>query len=156
MEIRLTPFARKEVNEAADFYETSRPGLGTEFTNEFNVVYERIRLHPHAGTIFKNNYRQQILNRFPYTVYYTVIEKEIVILAIAHQHRKPGYWLVKVKETKDNNISEPKAEWRVSFELTEDAQLREMLKATPAQRLAMAEELQKFVNATHASKVVKD
>ncbi len=42
---------------------------------------------------------------------------------------------------KTDRINEPEVEWPVTFEQTEDARLREMLKATPAQRLAMAEEL---------------
>ena len=57
---------------------------------------------------------------------------------------------------KTDQVNEPEADWPVTFEQVEDAQLRDMLKATPAQRLAMAEELQKFVNAAHAAKVVKD
>ena len=53
---------------------------------------------------------------------------------------------------KNNQIKEPKTEWPVTFEQVEDAHLRDMLKATPAQRLAMAEELLNFANA----KVVKN
>jgi len=53
---------------------------------------------------------------------------------------------------KNNQIKEPDAEWPVTFEQVADSHLRDMLKATPAQRLAMAEELLNFANA----KVVKD
>lgn len=53
---------------------------------------------------------------------------------------------------KNNKISEPEAEWPVTFEQVADSHLRDMLKATPAQRLAMAEELLNFTKA----KVVKD
>lgn len=42
---------------------------------------------------------------------------------------------------KDNQIKAPEKEWPVTFKQVEDFQLRDMLKATPAQRLAMAEEL---------------
>ena len=48
---------------------------------------------------------------------------------------------------KNNKISEPETEWPVTFEQVEDAHLRDMLKATPAQRLAMAEELLKLSTA---------
>lgn len=30
--------------------------------------------------------------RFPYGVIYATDPEEIVILAIAHMHRRPGYW----------------------------------------------------------------
>ena len=36
-------------------------------------------------------------------------------------------------------------DWLVTYEQVEDAQLRDMLKATPAQRLAMAEEMLEFI-----------
>lgn len=42
---------------------------------------------------------------------------------------------------KNNQINEPEKKWPVTFEQVEDSHLRDMLKATPAQRLAMAEEL---------------
>ncbi len=48
---------------------------------------------------------------------------------------------------KNSEVNEPKTEWPVTFEQVEDEQLRDMLKATPAQRLAMAEELLYFTKA---------
>ena len=46
-------------------------------------------------------------------------------------------------------------DWPVTFEQVEDAQLRDMLKATPAQRLAMAEELLEFIIQARAAKIVE-
>ena len=43
-----------------------------------------------------------------------------------------------------NNQLKASSDWPVSFEAVEDAQLKEMLKLTPAQRLEMAEELLEF------------
>lgn len=45
---------------------------------------------------------------------------------------------------KTDQVNEPHADWPVTFEQVEESQLRDMLKATPAQRLAMAEELAEF------------
>jgi len=42
---------------------------------------------------------------------------------------------------KTDQVKEPEAAWPVTFEQVADAQLRDMLKASPAQRLALAEEL---------------
>lgn len=46
---------------------------------------------------------------------------------------------------KNNQINESQKDWPVTFEQVEDEQLCDMLKATPAQRLAMAEELMNLV-----------
>lgn len=56
---------------------------------------------------------------------------------------------------KSDQINEPEAEWPVTFEQVEEAQLRDMLKATPAQRLAMAEERAELVMVAHRAKPVK-
>ena len=56
---------------------------------------------------------------------------------------------------KTDKINEPQADWPVTFEQVEEAQLRDMLKATPAQRLAMAEELAELVRLAHSAKPVK-
>lgn len=58
-----------------------------------------------------------------------------------------------MKKTEQINV--PEIAWPVTFEQIEDAQLREMLKATPAQRLAMAEELFLIAIAAKSAKAVK-
>lgn len=56
---------------------------------------------------------------------------------------------------KIDQMNEPEADWPVTFEQVEEAQLRDMLKATPAQRLAMAEELMNFVKTVNKEKGAK-
>ena len=53
---------------------------------------------------------------------------------------------------KTDQVNEP--DWPVTFEQVEDVQLRDMLKATPAQRLVMAEQLAKFIRLAHKAKHV--
>lgn len=55
---------------------------------------------------------------------------------------------------KTDQVSEPQTDWPVTFEQVEEAQLRDMLNATPAQRLAMAEELAEFIRLAHKAKPV--
>lgn len=49
-----------------------------------------------------------------------------------------------MKGTVAKNSKKDSSHWPVSFEAVEDAQLQEMLKLTPAQRIEMAEELLEF------------
>jgi len=53
---------------------------------------------------------------------------------------------------KIDQVNESEADWPVTFEQVEEAQLLDMLKATPAQRLAMAEELMNFVKTVNKAK----
>lgn len=92
MKIRITPEARRELKVAADYYESKLLGLGAEFIEEYSVIYEHIKMQPQAGIQIEGNIRFRILRRFPYTIFYTESDKKILILAVAHQKRLPGYW----------------------------------------------------------------
>ncbi|MDZ7625850.1 MAG: hypothetical protein U5J96_15570 [Ignavibacteriaceae bacterium] len=37
--------------------------------------------------------RKAVVNVFPYNIVYTIHNDYIQVIAIAHQHRKPNYWL---------------------------------------------------------------
>ena len=37
--------------------------------------------------------RHRVLHRFPYSVFYEVVERTVTILAVAHHRREPGYWI---------------------------------------------------------------
>jgi len=92
MKIIITRYARLELDQSAQYYEGRRPGLAADFIREFEKTYERIKVHPLSGSQFCKTIRYQLLNRFPYSVYYIVDGEVITVLAVAHQHRKPGYW----------------------------------------------------------------
>jgi len=36
--------------------------------------------------------RRAKLHRFPYHLFFSVRDEEVVVLAIAHERREPGYW----------------------------------------------------------------
>lgn len=57
---------------------------------------------------------------------------------------------------KTDKGSESEADWPVTFEQVEEGQLRDMLKLTPAQRLAMAEELSRLAIMAQSTKRHKD
>jgi plasmid stabilization system protein ParE len=48
-ELRVHPDARREFNDAIDYYERESPGLGLIFTNEVDSGFTRIREYPEAA-----------------------------------------------------------------------------------------------------------
>jgi len=44
------------------------------------------------GVSYFGPYRRVLMQRFPFSVYYEVANDHIRVVAVAHQHRKPGYW----------------------------------------------------------------
>ncbi len=85
--------AEIEFWEALEYYETQRAGLGGEFRNEFEAALDRVRENPLAYAIEDDSgVRFCPLHRFAYMLVYFDQEDRIWIVAVAHQHRRPGYW----------------------------------------------------------------
>jgi plasmid stabilization system protein ParE len=70
--------------------------LSREFLDELDRVVRRIRLYPYAGIQVELDIRRFLFTRFPYSLIYGVDEKIIVVLAVAHQHREPNYWVDRI------------------------------------------------------------
>jgi plasmid stabilization system protein ParE len=84
--------ARDELNEATAYYEAQRVGLGEQFAQEVQNAIQRILDYPEAWARLSKNARCCRINRFPYGVVYTTRGEDILIVAVMHLHRKPGYW----------------------------------------------------------------
>ena len=89
---RYLPGAREDLNKAAAFYEASVPGLGDAFLDDVERAIDDIRENPRIGAPIGRAFRRAVLRRFPFTIVYAERGDEIVIVAIAHDRRRPGYW----------------------------------------------------------------
>ena len=90
--IRFHLEALAEFRAAARFYESRRPGLGFAFAAEVERVASLIEAHVEIGSPYSQNLRRAFVTRFPYLIVYRQIADGIEIVAVAHQHRQPGYW----------------------------------------------------------------
>ncbi len=84
--------AEAEINEAADFYDSRSPGLGTAFIDEIERGIRSISEFPEATPLIRVRVRKKIVARFPYSLIYSVRPDVIRILAVAHHKRRPFYW----------------------------------------------------------------
>jgi toxin ParE1/3/4 len=90
--IQYHPDAVTEMAEAALFYEDRQTGLGERLLNAIEEALEVIKTHPTMWRADERGRRKYRVKRFPYLLIYKVTQQTIVILAIAHTSRKPGYW----------------------------------------------------------------
>ncbi len=93
MELILAKLAQAEMLEAKHYYERQQRGLGLQFLNEAKRSAIRILEQPLAWQIEIEPVRRFIFNRFPYKMLYVIRAERIVVLAVAHQHRDPDYWV---------------------------------------------------------------
>ena len=88
--------AKDEMFQAEEYYEQQAPGLGREFIAEVNHTVKGIADHPKSGRTVKREVRRRLVRRFPFGILYRIDPNEIVILAVMHLRRHPGYWLKRI------------------------------------------------------------
>jgi len=95
MRVGYHPLADQELSAAALFYHQQAPGLGGEFLDEVEHVEQFLVSFPLAGRTLRGSIRRFNLRRFPYDLIYEVQSDQLWILAVAHQRRKPEYWVAR-------------------------------------------------------------
>ena len=95
--LRLHEAAAEEAIEAAAWYEQERPGLGQEFAGALDAVLDLleegiVRPAKMPGAAGVQGGKRLILRRFPYDVVVQELSDEVLVVAVAHQSRRPGYW----------------------------------------------------------------
>lgn len=103
MDVIFTSLAVEERRDAQAFDEMEFSGLGARFVEEVKLTNNRITAHPTAWQVERGEVRRCLLPRFPYKLLYAIEPDHILIIAVAHQHRQPDYWL--------HRINEPSAEY---------------------------------------------
>ncbi|MBK8131420.1 MAG: type II toxin-antitoxin system RelE/ParE family toxin [Gammaproteobacteria bacterium] len=97
MNYRFHRAALAEHLDEVAFYESRLPGLGADYLAEFDAVMARICATPDFyPRIDGSDLRKGGLKRFPFHVIYRAEPVQIVILAIAHQRRRPAYWVGRI------------------------------------------------------------
>jgi toxin ParE1/3/4 len=91
---RFHPEARIEVQSAAVWYRERSSEAARGFAEAVSEGIQSIRNHPEAWPTWRRpDVRRRVLRRYPYSIFYIVEDGVVVIVAIAHHKRRPGYWL---------------------------------------------------------------
>lgn len=95
--------AYPEVEAAVNWYEDQRTGLGAEFFAAVHTSLQEISTAPRAWPLWPEpraralGVRRFLMDRFPYALPYLAMEDRLVVLAVAHVRRRPGYWLKRAR-----------------------------------------------------------
>lgn len=93
MKVIFSRPALRELHDAINYYELEVEGLGSRFKREVDLARKRISIYPFAWPIEKEDVRKCLLHKFPYKLLYIIHREEVIVLAVAHQHRHPDYWI---------------------------------------------------------------
>ena len=98
MKILFDELASLEYQDAIEFYELEVQGLGLRFKEEIKRALRNLIKFPDMGSIEKADIRRCILHKFPYKILYSNEGELLYIIAIAHMHRAPNYWINRIKQ----------------------------------------------------------
>jgi plasmid stabilization system protein ParE len=86
------PEADEELREAARYYESEAAGIGLSFIAAVHKGVAEIVELPLAAQVVRAGIRKKVLSHFSYNIFYAIEADVIVIVAVAHQRRRPNYW----------------------------------------------------------------
>jgi len=80
------------VEDAFLWYESQRAGLGEEFLSSIQATLQAIGENPLRFPVVHHSTRRALVRRFPYGVFYRVLEDVVLVVACFHARRDPGRW----------------------------------------------------------------
>jgi len=92
MRYEFHPEALEEYDEAALWYAEREPGLALRFIGAVEDAIARILEAPTRWRVIEEDVRRCLTRVFPYGVLYTIEPDFILIVAVMHCSREPGYW----------------------------------------------------------------
>jgi plasmid stabilization system protein ParE len=98
MNFKFHPEALSEYLAATRYYGDCQSGLDIRFIECVESAIRQIVEEPERFRVFEADVRRCLTKVFPYALLYTIEPNGILILAVMHCHREPGYWLRRIKE----------------------------------------------------------
>ena len=84
MRVVFSDLAKRELDDATNFYEMEFEGLGKRFLTEVKKAVVRISEYPKAWSVERGEVRKCLLHRFPYKLLYSIERDHIHVMAVAH------------------------------------------------------------------------
>lgn len=92
MKLVYRPEALDDLDDAYEWYEQQRDGLGEEFLESYLSLIGRILQFPELYGVLLHDVRAAPLRRFPYVVFYRAEQDRIVVIAVQHGSRGSKRW----------------------------------------------------------------
>ena len=89
--------AQDELDRAITYLNDQSDRLGDEFRQEVLATLKQVIAAPESGSILDDETKYRPVNRFRYVVVYAVRDDSIIVVAIMHEARRPGYWKKRLK-----------------------------------------------------------
>ena len=91
--VRFLAGAREEFLSQMELYLLESPELARRFQDEVEAAAALALAFPLSGSPFSASTRRVVLKNFPFSVIYRDTDDYLLVVAVAHFSRKPGYWV---------------------------------------------------------------
>ena len=91
-DVVVLEWAEEEIEEAADYLDEEVPGLGDAFLVEVQRTIGRLKRNPYVGPKIEPRVHKIGLRRFSYDLIYLIPPSSVMVVAVVHHRRDPGYW----------------------------------------------------------------
>lgn len=93
MQVVVHPAAQRELDAALQWSKTTfGHRAAARLQRRFELAGQMLMRQPALGTLDAGQARKLRLGKFPYSLVYRSHGKVIMVIAVAHQSREPGYW----------------------------------------------------------------
>lgn len=90
--LEVLPAALQEAVAASRWYLERDERVAAAYETELSRVFDEIERVPETWPHHHHGTHRLLLGRFPYEVVYKIYADVVLIIAVAHCKRKPGYW----------------------------------------------------------------
>ena len=94
----ITMSARIDIENSAEWYSLQKDNLERDFLQEIENTINNIASNPYQYFQILKNIRRANVNRFPFSIFFSILGNEIIIFSVFHQSRNPLKWKEKLKD----------------------------------------------------------
>ena len=88
MKLRYTSRAKDDLEISMAWYERQRKGLGHEFLSCVEAASQSMAKNPEMYRLYYSNFHGCVVRRFPYVIFYTIEDTEIIVHSIFDSRRQ--------------------------------------------------------------------
>jgi plasmid stabilization system protein ParE len=92
MPVDLLPGARRDFDDSLDWYTARSTVAAEQFSSAIDATLATIAADPTRFAAVDAIHRDCLVPRFPYRIIYRIEPTQILVVAIAHAKRRPGFW----------------------------------------------------------------
>ncbi len=91
-QVRFRKEAERDIEDAAQWYETQSQGLGHNYLDQISEAVAKIAENPLQYPVVHKGIRRVLINKFPFGIYFRLMEDTVLIFAVLHASRDPNIW----------------------------------------------------------------